>query len=61
MTYTDKDYVEDSFNFKNPRSNNMHNFFYSNIYESTGNQEGMLDKGTRKTIIQNTHKLIWKA
>ena len=39
----------------------MHNLFYSNISEFARNLEGMLDKGTYKTTIQNMHKLGWKA
>ena len=35
----------------------MHTFFYSNIYQFSGNLEGMLDEETLKTTIQNMHKL----
>ena len=39
----------------------MHTFFYSNISEFSGNLEGRLDEGKYRTIIQNMHKLGWKA
>ena len=39
----------------------MHTLFYSNIYEFSGNLEGMLEEGAYKTTIQNMHKLGWKA
>ena len=61
MTYSDKDYVEGSFNLKKSRSNNMHTFFYCNMSEFAGNLEGILDEGTYKTTIHNIHKLGWKA
>ena len=57
MTYTDKYYVEGSFNLRKPRSNNMHTFFYSNISEFSGNLEGILHEVTYKTTIHNIHKL----
>ena len=46
MTYTDKGYYWGSFNLKKVRSNHMHTFFYSDIYDFSGNLEGMLDEGT---------------
>ena len=55
MTYTDKDYVQGSFNLRKLRSNNMHNFFSSNTSEFSGNFEGMLNEGTYKTKIQNMY------
>ena len=39
----------------------MLTFFYSNISESAGNLEGMLDVGKYITTVQNIHKLGWKA
>ena len=46
---------------RKPGTNTMHTFFYSNITEFSGNLEGMLDEGTYKIIMQNMHKLVWKA
>ena len=43
MTSTDKYEVEASFNFKTSINNIMHNFFYSNISEFSGNSQVMLD------------------
>ena len=51
MTYTDKDYVEGSFNFFKNGTNIMHTFFYSNISDFDGYLEGMLDEGTYTTTI----------
>ena len=48
MTSTDKYEVEASFNFKTSINNIMHNFFYSNIAEFSGNLQQMLDEGTYK-------------
>ena len=39
----------------------MHTFYYSNISEFVANLEGIIDEGTCRTIIQNMHKLGWKA
>ena len=39
----------------------MHTFFYYNISEFYGNLEGILDEGTYRSLIQNMHKLGWKA
>ena len=61
MTYTDKCYVEGSFNLKKTRSNNMHTLFYSNMSECDGNLEVILDEGIYKTTIYNMQKLGWKA
>ena len=60
MTSTYKYEVEVSFNLKTPRSNIMHNLFYSNIYEFAGNLQEVLDEGTYKTTLQNMHMIGWK-
>ena len=39
----------------------MHNLFYSNISEFSGNLEGMLDERRYRTTIKNMYKLGWKA
>ena len=61
MTYTDKVEVDGSFNLKTLKHNIMHNFFYSNISDFSGNLQGMLHEGTYKTTIENINKLGWKA
>ena len=57
MTDTDKEDVEVSLNLKTSRHNIMYTLFYSNISEFTVNLEGIIDKVTYKTSIQNIHKL----
>ena len=61
MISTDKEEVEGPFNLKTHRNNTIHTFFYSNISEFAGNSEGIINKGTYKTTIQNMNKLVWKA
>ena len=39
----------------------MHTFFYSNISEFGGDFEGMMDETNYRSIVQNMHKLGWKA
>ena len=39
----------------------MHTFFYSNIYEFSGNLQGIIDEGNYKTSIQNIHSIGCKA
>ena len=50
VTYTDKDYVEGSFNLRKYRSNNMHTLFYSNISEFAGNLEEFLMREHTKQL-----------
>ena len=61
MTYTDKEKVEGSFNFKQSKSNNIHTSFYYSISEFSGDLEGKLDKGTLKTTKHNMQQLGCKA
>ena len=61
MTWTSKEEVEGSFNLTKPANNTMQTFFYGNISEFGGDFEGMLDERNYRSIVQNMHKLGWKA
>ena len=51
-TNTSKYEVESYFNLKTSRDNFTYNFFYTNIYEFSGNLERMIDEGMYKRTIK---------
>ena len=51
MTATSKYEVGGYFNFKTRRDNVMYTLFYTNIYEFSGNLEGIIDEGVYKITI----------
>ena len=57
MKTTGKDEVEGYFNFKKIIDNVIYTFFYSNIYEFTGNLEGIIYEGVHRRTVKNMHKI----